>query len=259
MAAGGTYLPGNGIIAGHFRENDHYLISRPEGMNDWLLLYTIDGEGYFHTPAGERSCGEGDMALLRKGTPHSYGTKQGRTWHFMWAHFEALPEVGLLPVEEVLICPVASSSVQRQLARMFRSLLQYSRDRSRLWQELCENQLSGMLLIMAEHLTEGMDPRVSQVMRLLSSRMQEQLSLEELAEDAGLSVSRLSHLFKQETGSSILDTLNGMRLDQAAMLMTHAGRTATEAAFDVGFQSYNHFAALFRRRFNRSPSRYRDG
>jgi AraC family transcriptional regulator of arabinose operon len=45
-----------------------------------------------------------------------------------------------------------------------------------------------------------------------------------------------------EIGHSIVETLIQMRLRQAALLLQHSNRNATEIAQDVGFQNYNHFA-----------------
>lgn len=246
-----------GILIGHFRENEEYLMTRSNGIDDWLIFYTIEGGGYVRTPAGEKTCGPGDVAVIRRGVPHTYGTTSGGIWHFMWAHFQRLPETTLLPDDEVSVCKMPNGTMQRRVLRIFRTLLHDFRDRGKLWQELCENQLSSVLLLVAEQLADRHDPRVSQVLRILSVRMQEPLTIDELAAAVRLSASRLSHLFKAETGQTILETLNGMRLEQAALLMTHAGRTASEAAVDVGFQSYNHFAALFRKRYGVGPANYR--
>lgn len=248
--------PYRGILTGHFRETDQYVTRRPAGMDSWLIAYTLDGEGYFQTREGEKKCGPGEISLLRSGVPHQYGTVSGRRWHFMWAHFDGLPETALLPEGEMLVCPVPPGTAQRRVLRSFRTLLRDSRDRGRFWQELCENQLSGLLLLVAAQLADELDSRIGHVMRMLSARMQEPLTIAELAAGVGLSASRLSHLFKEQTGRTILDTLNHMRLEQAALLMAHAGRSASEAALDVGFQSYNHFAALFRNRYGVAPTHY---
>lgn len=247
----------NGVVTGHFQENDTYSMTRPAGREDWLLVYTLEGHGYFRTPSGEKIGKAGELVLLRKRIPHTYGTVKGENWNFMWVHFNRLPELSLLPDEEVLVCPMPSSELQRRVLRTFRSLLLDSRAQGGFWEELCDNQLSALILLMAGQLTDKLDYRVSQVMRILSAQMQEPLSINELAARVGLSASRLSHLFKAETGRSIVDTLNNMRLEQAVLLMLQAGRTAGEAAFDVGFQSYNHFAALFRRRYGCGPAEYR--
>lgn len=53
------------VIAGHFNEPDTYSHSRPSGMEDWLITYTIGGEGYFKTPEKQLLCMPGDVTLLR--------------------------------------------------------------------------------------------------------------------------------------------------------------------------------------------------
>jgi hypothetical protein len=67
------------IIAGHFHETETYVTRRPEGMKDWLIIYTIDGEGYFRTPMGEQRCGAGDISILKAGVPHQYVHARGKT------------------------------------------------------------------------------------------------------------------------------------------------------------------------------------
>lgn len=246
------------VLAGHFDEPDTYETRRPHGMKDWLIVYTLGGEGYFLTPAGKRLCGEGDVALLRSGVPHQYGTSPGRRWHFYWAHFTDLPETGYLPGEEdVIVQPAASERVRERIEHTFEKILLESRERSGLWQALCENAIREVLLLITRLRQHPVDPRIEQIQQLLTRRMKEPVRIDELAKEVGLSASRLSHLFKAETGESVIEALNRMRVRQAALLIRHIGRTATEAAHDVGFQNYNHFAALFRKQLGVSPREYK--
>jgi AraC family transcriptional regulator of arabinose operon len=245
------------IISGHFHEPETYMTKRPEGMRDWLILYTLDGEGYFRTPAGEKQCGAGDISLLKAGVPHQYGTCPGKNWHFVWAHFPHLSETAFLPDEEVLISRVNSEYIRKRIYRSFKRVLRDSRERTGLWHELCENSIREILLLLAVRLNQKIDPRVEQVLHILSQKMKETIRIDDLAKTVCLSPSRLSHLFKQETGESILETLNRIRLRQAALLLEHTDRTAIEAAMDVGFQSYNHFAELFRKQYGMSPRTYK--
>lgn len=86
-------------------------------------------------------------------------------------------------------------------------------------------------------------------------------SLEDLAHRAGLSPSRLSRLFKQQTGLSIVDFRNRQRmqrfLDQydAQHKVGHAP-TLLEAAFEAGFGSYPQFHRVFRQLAGCSPAVY---
>ncbi|WP_372633074.1 helix-turn-helix domain-containing protein [Cohnella sp.] len=247
------------MLAGHFRENDRYVIRRPEARSDWLIAMTLSGEGYFRTPAGEKRCPPGHIAILRSGTPHEYGTVPGQQWNFVWAHFGKLSETSYLPDEEVVVAELPEGETRKRAYRAFRSLLRDSRERSAYWQALFENAIRELLLLVAQRLEKRLDPRIERALQFLSQNMPEEIRLERIASEVGLSASRLSHLFKQEMGVPILDYLNGMRLRQAALLMRHMGRSATEASLDVGFNNYNHFAALFRRAYGQSPRSFAKG
>ncbi|RKP53007.1 helix-turn-helix domain-containing protein [Cohnella endophytica] len=244
------------IIGGHFDEDDTYTARRPSGMNDSLIVFTLSGEGYFRTPAGEKSCGAGQLVLLRSGVPHEYGTVAGTRWNFVWAHFQKLPETDYLPPEEVFVHDLPEGHLRNRVYRAFQNLLQDSRDRSGFRHALCENSIREILLLVAQRTSHKQDSRIEHALQLLSRSMHEELRIHDLARSVGLSPSRLSHLFREETGESIVEYLNHMRLRQAALLMEHMGRTATEASFDVGFNNYNHFAALFRRVYGVSPRNY---
>ena len=244
------------IISGHFDEDDSYYTHRQHGRSDWLIVYTVSGEGYFRTPAGERYCGAGDITLLRADVPHEYGTVQGQRWNFIWVHFHKLPEIDYLPTDEVLIHTLPDGYLRERIYHIFLNLLHDSRNRFSFWNILCENSLREIILLIAQRLAKQVDSRIEHTLQILSHSMKEQIKIDNLAATIGLSSSRLSHLFKQEMGISILEHLNQMRLKQASLLIEHVGRTATEASLEVGFNNYNHFASLFRKMYGVSPREF---
>ncbi|WP_245585993.1 helix-turn-helix domain-containing protein [Paenibacillus pinihumi] len=245
------------IFAGHFNETDRYTTSRPGGMEDWLMTYTLSGEGYFHTPSGINQCYEGDLALLRSGVPHEYGAAPGKQWNFIWAHFPGLNETHYLPGEELIVQHLGNEHLQNRVYRALRNVLLDSREQRPLWRELCENEIRGILLLIADRSRDKLDPRVEQTLHYLSRHMREPIKIETVARAVGLSASRLSHLFKATTGTTLVHMLSEMRIRQASALIRHAGRTASEAAYEVGFQNYNHFASQFQRQMGTSPREYR--
>ena len=230
---------------------------RPNGLPVWLVFFTLEGEGFIRTPAGRKLCRPGDVALLRSGISHHYGTSPGQRWNFVWAHFPALPELRYLPEEEVPVHHAAHEHVRKRIHRSLRGALQDSRERGTMWRQLCLNAIAEVVLLVAEGQRRHVDSRIELALHLLSQRMKEQVRVEDVARAVGLSPSRLSHLFKAETGESIVEALNRLRIREAALLIGHSGRTATEAAFDVGFRNYNHFAAMFRAQLGVSPREYR--
>lgn len=246
------------IITGHFQVNDSYSAYRPDGMNDWLIAYTLSGEGYFSTPEGTKKCSSGDLVLLKPDTPHQYGTVKGEIWNFMWAHFSSYP-IGdkLLPVEPLLVHTIEADTIRRRVYRAFRRILSDSRERNEYWQDLCLNSLREILMLLSMGQNQKLDPRIVETMHYLSTHMRDVIHIEELSKAIGLSPSRLSHLFKEQTGLSIIDSVNQMRIQQAALLLEHTNRSASEVAYEVGFHNYNHFINQFRKWFGTNPSGFR--
>jgi AraC family transcriptional regulator of arabinose operon len=244
------------VVAGHFNEPDTYVTKRPHGMGDWLICYTLEGEGYFTIPGREAVCYKGDVTLLKPGTPHQYGTKKGRNWHFVWAHFPPLMmETRYLPIQDLLVHRVESGSARKRIFRAFKRAISDSRERRNYWQQLSENAVREILFLLLQRVNKQLDPRIEETLHLLSNHMRDPVRIEQLAKAVGLSPSRLSHLFKENTGRSIVDSLNQMRLHQAALLLEKTDRNAAEVSLDVGFQNYNHFAKLFVRQYGVNPSR----
>ena len=245
------------VIAGHFHERDTYCTVRPDGMSDWLMTYTLGGEGYFVTDEGERRVKTGDIALLRPRTPHRYGTPKGQSWHFVWAHFAGgMMDASLLPPDGLTVRQIEQQAMRRRIYRTFRRILSDSRERGAYWHELCLGALREILMLLSKQQTSGLDPRIEETLYLLAQRMQETVRVEELARSVGLSASRLSHLFKENTGESIVEAINRMRVKQAALLLAHTNRSAAEAAHDVGYQNYNHFTRQFRKYMGVTPSEF---
>jgi AraC family transcriptional regulator of arabinose operon len=245
------------VITGHFHESENYSTQRPHGMRDWLITFTLDGEGVFQTPAGEKVCRSGDVTLLKAGVPHLYGTQKGMRWHFIWAHFPAEGmEFNLLPEEEVSIFTIDRESARKRIYRAFKRVLSDSQERGEYWHALCMSALREVLLLLARKNHQPKDARIEEILQLLSRNMREPVQVEALGQKVGLSASRLSHLFKENTGMSIIEALNDMRIRQAALLLEHTNRNSSEVADDVGYHNYNHFINQFRKRFGMSPSAY---
>ncbi|RIX52344.1 helix-turn-helix domain-containing protein [Paenibacillus nanensis] len=258
IAAGDGLTHRGFVIAGHFNEPDTYSCVRAEGMKDWLITYTLGGEGYFEVPGQRLVCKENDITLLRPGTPHQYGTVKGGHWHFVWAHFDDKHlHTRVLPDKPLYNLTLQNESAKKRIYRAFMKILSDSREQYDYWNDLCLNSLNEILILLARRRERRLDSRIEEVLHRLSRDMHKPIKIEELAGSVHLSASRLSHLFKACTGQSIIDALNQMRIRQAALLLEHTDRSAAEISYDVGFQSYNHFINQFHKWLDMSPSDYR--
>ena len=85
---------------------------------------------------------------------------------------------------------------------------------------------------------------------------QNKMTLESISEDLGYSPSQISRLFKQHTGTSIVDFRNKKRLDYVANVMASEKMNITKVAFDAGFGSYAQFHRIFKEYFGYSPNEF---
>lgn len=81
------------------------------------------------------------------------------------------------------------------------------------------------------------------------------ISLHSIAREIGVSDSYLSRSYKQETGMTVVDYLNRVRIDAAKDCIAK-GCSLKETAFMCGFSSYNYFFKVFRDYEGTTPKDY---
>jgi AraC family transcriptional regulator of arabinose operon len=104
-----------------------------------------------------------------------------------------------------------------------------------------------------------MDPRVCRVIEIMNAEFHRALSPEELARTVNLSDSRLRHVFKLETGTSLVHYLRQLRMARAKDLTETTFLTVKEIMAAVGFQDASHFVRDFQKVYGLSPKRTRAG
>jgi AraC family transcriptional regulator, arabinose operon regulatory protein len=210
------------VVSGHFHEESGYRAYRSGGTKDWLLIYTVSGLGRFGYAGGEIIATPGDWVLLRPGTLHDYGVEASqKQWELLWAHFHPrshwLAWLNWPSVREGLMrlqIPDADAR-QKVLARFF-DVRRYTTGSLRQREMFAMNALEEVLLwcdqYNPEQAASTIDERVREAMAYLERNLATKILLEDLADAVGLSVSRLGHLFKAETGQTPQQYLERARI-----------------------------------------------
>ena len=92
---------------------------------------------------------------------------------------------------------------------------------------------------------------------LADARYFEPLSVDHMAQAAGLSRAHFSREFRQTFGESPHAYLLTRRLERAAALLRTTDKSVAEICFSVGLQSVGSFTTSFKRMFGTSPTSYR--
>lgn len=115
---------------------------------------------------------------------------------------------------------------------------------SRYYEVPCENA-SSLFLPFAHTLAE------------VEANYTSQISLSDLAEHAGLSVSRFTELFRKHKGTSPIDYIIRLRITRASELLRTSESRVTDVAHAVGFDDSNYFSKVFKKVVGKSPRTYR--
>jgi AraC-like DNA-binding protein len=102
----------------------------------------------------------------------------------------------------------------------------------------------------ARHLLKARD--------LADARYWEPLSVEQLADAAGLSRAHFSREFRAAFGESPHSYLLTRRMERAAALLRNTDRSVVDVCFSVGLQSVGSFTTSFKRTYGVTPTAYRD-
>ena len=100
-------------------------------------------------------------------------------------------------------------------------------------------------------------PAVQKVMNYVNLNVAEPLTLKSLARKLFIRPAYLSALFKQETGSTLIDYINTQRVNRAAQLLVQKNHTIAAVAEEVGILDVNYFTKIFKKTLGVTPTRYR--
>jgi AraC family transcriptional regulator len=104
----------------------------------------------------------------------------------------------------------------------------------------------------------GLAPaRLRRVIELVHARIEDEVTLKELAESAGLSVPHFSQMFRKSTGESPHRFVLRQRVERAKEMLRAAEAPVLDVAVACGFKTQQHFARVFRQVCGASPTEYR--
>jgi AraC family transcriptional regulator len=127
-------------------------------------------------------------------------------------------------------------------------LQHYSRGRS---------TLSGSQTGLPAHPERLVPRRIRRVTDYIRANLAGDLSISELAAQAGLSSFHFARVFRRETGEAPHQFVSRLRLEEAARLLRATDHTVLQIAIAVGFENASHFSVQFKRDYGVTPLAYR--
>lgn len=98
---------------------------------------------------------------------------------------------------------------------------------------------------------------VRKAKEFITNRIDEKLSLAQIAKEVNVSTYYFCKLFKQSTGMTFTEFTNRHRIELAKNELMHSEKPVTEIAYEVGFQSLSQFNRSFCKFAGEPPRQYR--
>jgi AraC-like DNA-binding protein len=101
------------------------------------------------------------------------------------------------------------------------------------------------------------DFRVRKATRLITETVGQDIDLDNIARESGLSRPHFYKLFRQHLGITPALYLNTLRMERALSALTTTDRSVTDIGYDLGFSSQSVFTRVFAANVGMAPTDYR--
>ena len=121
-----------------------------------------------------------------------------------------------------------------------------------------EHLLACILLMLEDRVKETRyNPLTLKIIEYIHSNLSKKITLDDIGKVTFFSPVYCDSVFKRETGRSIIDYLLEARVSEAKRLLVEASLSLTTVSELVGFDDYNYFSRVFKKRTGYTPSEYR--
>ncbi len=253
---------------GFYPKADFHFRSRSkEESKQYILIYCIEGSGWFEIDGVRQKVLPDHFFILPKGKAHSYGSDKKNPWTIYWIHFDG-EKAGFFSEnldKPTRVSPEKDSRIEERfhLFEEIYSTLKNGYSRSNL-----DYSISGLFHFLGslkflgayrESLSTKQNERdvAGEAIHFMRENIHKRLTLKEIAEYSGFSSSHFSTLFQKKTGYSPLNYLSQLKIQQACQYLDFSDMKINQISLMIGFDDPFYFSRIFTKTMGASPSEYR--
>lgn len=243
--------------------------------NGFELLLFLGGDVNYFLETSIYSMKPGDVLLIPPNTIHGYSTKGNSNYERVPLHIQrnllvslSTEKTSLLEAFQDSEHPIIHLSDEeiKQFVYHADTIIHSETEKAYGHDILSQAHLLFLLLIIntsyrssfSSVQNKDISPQVirSAINYINLHLTENDLEVQNIADSLNISSSRLSHLFKEHTGSSIWHYVTAKRLVLARSLLLD-GHTVLDTCYESGFRDYAHFHKTFSKAYRVSPGKIR--
>lgn len=254
---------------GYYPQADNHFRERENGSPQNILIYCVDGEGWFSSVGCRYKVRKGQFFIIEAGKPHIYAAAKSNPWSIYWLHFGGESSGCFHPYcnrVHTIDDTTDTGYAERLLLfdNIYRNLEMGYNIGNLQYVTMCLWHLLGSFIFVpqfgltrnGESENGNCDP-VQRAINYMKANIGEKLTLQELADQSGYSASYFGQLFLNRTGYAPLSYLTQLKIQEACSLLDFSQLKIKEIAYRLGFYDQYHFSKIFRSQTGESPRVYR--
>ena len=108
-----------------------------------------------------------------------------------------------------------------------------------------------------EYSYKELRPEIRKALIYISDNYMRQITLEDIADNVGLSRNHFCRIFKSEVKNSFVSHVNKVRINKAIYIMKQTNKKVNQVAIEVGFSDYRYFCKVFKSETGMNPTEYK--
>ncbi|QYJ78345.1 AraC family transcriptional regulator [Shewanella acanthi] len=252
--------------AGYYPEASNHRVLRESGSKNYVLIFCVGGTGYVSIGGKHEVVEEDQLILLPAHVSHEYGSRPNASWRLYWVHFNGTEADDLYQHfsnngQNITLYLPQTPPIVKAFETTIRWVQRAQTDNALIGLTCSFVNLLGLISDAKRSKTKQLrqaEERIRASLITMEQTLKTPMTLEQLAQDAKMSVPYYCALFKKLTGSPPIQVYTKLRIKAACQLMTDTKMTIKQMALEVGFEDAYYFSRAFKKVMGMSPKRYKE-
>ncbi len=241
----------------HYRERTH-------GADQHILIYCYEGSGKVKILKNEYQIEPGDFFIIPMKIAHQYSADQNNPWTIYWVHFKGSVSNAIISFiqKQKGSCKGFIPYSEKSISLFNEIYTQFERGYSNdnlMYANMCLSHFLTTFIYNNKYNPQNnFKDEIDKAIDFLRTKIDEILTLEQIALSVNLSPSHFSFLFKKKTGFSPIEYFNHLKVQKACQYLLFTNLRIKQIALEIGISDSYYFSRMFTKVMGVSPSTYKE-